>query len=90
MTLLRQRSTVVWALLTAATCLSWRLGAGGHPAQVRETGVSVAVLAVAFAKIRLVGLYFMELKDAPLALRAIFEGYIVVVGGLVIGMYLAA
>jgi hypothetical protein len=80
---------VVWALLTAATCLSWWLGAGGHPAHVTETGVSVAVLVVAFVKIRLVGLYFMELKDAPLALRAIFEGYVVVVGGLVLGMYLA-
>lgn len=80
---------LVWVALIAATCLSFWLG-GGHRAPVREAAVSVAVLAVAFVKIRLVGLYFMELKNAPLVLRAIFEGYVVLVAGTVITLYLAA
>lgn len=41
-------------------------------------------------KIRLVGLYFMELREAPLALRGVFEGYCVVLLGLLTGMYLLA
>jgi heme/copper-type cytochrome/quinol oxidase subunit 4 len=79
----------VWLALIAATCLSFWLG-GGHRAPVRETAVSVAVLAVAFVKVRLVGLYFMELKNAPVVLRAIFESYVVAVAGIVLTLYLAA
>lgn len=50
----------------------------------------VAILLVAFVKIRFIGLYFMELKDAPLVLRALLEGYCLIVCGLLIGFYLAA
>ena len=89
MTLLRQQPTAVWAVLVTVTCLSWWLGRGGHLAPSTNVVTSVTVLLVAFVKIRLVGLYFMELKNAPLALRAIFESYVTVVGGLIIGMYLA-
>jgi hypothetical protein len=44
---------------------------------------------VAFVKIRFIGLYFMELKDAPPMLRALIETYCFIVCGLVIGFYLA-
>lgn len=87
---LREPSTVVWVVLTAATVLSWWLGGVGHGASLPVAVSSVAVLVVAFAKVRLVGLYFMELRDAPPGLRAIFECYVVVAGGVVIGMYLVA
>lgn len=36
---------------------------------------TVLVLLVAFVKVRVVGLYFMELRDAPLPPKLIFEGY---------------
>lgn len=66
--------TFLWVLLSAATVVSWLIGieAGG--------GVlaGAAILAIAFVKLRLVGIHFMEIGRAPVALRAIFEGYVVV------------
>jgi hypothetical protein len=49
----------------------------------------VALIAVAFVKVRLVGLYFMELRAAPLALRVVFEGWVVATGGVLVGLYLS-
>lgn len=89
--LLRTKSTVAWLALLVATCISWSLGVdhgvgagGGH----RLT--SVLIILVAFFKVSLVGRYFMELRQAPLALRGLFEGYCVAVCGLVLGIYLLA
>ncbi|MFF3570095.1 cytochrome C oxidase subunit IV family protein [Nocardia jiangxiensis] len=81
---LRIAGVCVWLLLVAATALSWALGT--------ETGgavTSLAVIVVAFAKVRLVGLHFMELRDAPIGLRAAFEVYLMVTGGLTVSVYLA-
>ena len=69
----------IWALLVAATLGSWTLG-GGH---------GVALIAVAFVKVRLVGLYFMELRAAPVALRVAFEGWVVAAAGILVGLYLS-
>jgi hypothetical protein len=68
----------VWTLLVVATITSWSLG-----------GATVAVLVVAFVKVRLVGLYFMELRSAPVPLRLLFEGWVVVVCSILIGLYLS-
>jgi hypothetical protein len=86
-TLLRTRATPVWFALIAATLVSWVLGTdhGLDDARVAST----AILLVAFTKVRFVGLYFMELRDSPTALRLIFEGYCVVVFAAVLGTYLA-
>jgi hypothetical protein len=50
--------------------------------------VAVVVLGVAMIKVRFVGLDFMELRHAPLPLRAAFEGYCIVLWGVLAGMYL--
>jgi heme/copper-type cytochrome/quinol oxidase subunit 4 len=85
-TLLKSRITLVWLALIAATLVSWRVGTDhGLHAHLATT----IVVCVAFIKVRFVGLYFMELREAPVPLRAIFEGYCVVVCALVITMYLA-
>jgi hypothetical protein len=65
--LLRTRTTAAWLLLTVATVLSWTLGT--------HHGLAIAILVISFVKIRFVGLYFMELRGAPPALRAVFETY---------------
>jgi caa(3)-type oxidase subunit IV len=61
--LLRTPATGVWVVLIVATAATWTLGTnhgfGNH------TLASVAILLIAFIKVRLVGLYFMELRDAP-------------------------
>jgi hypothetical protein len=86
--LLRSSTTVVWVALVAATCVSWWLGASGGVAADPHVGASVAVLVVAFVKVRLVGIHFMELGRAPLALRAAFEAYVILVGGALVVLYL--
>ena len=86
--LLRTPASLVWVLLVFATVTSWKLGTqhGIHD----HTLASVIILLIAFIKVRLVGLYFMELRDAPLALRSLFETYCVIVCSLVIGVFLFA
>ena len=78
--LLRTRTSAVWLLLTVATVLSWSLGA--------HHGLAIAILVIAFVKIRFVGLYFMELRDAPPALRAVFETYCLAVLLTLSAMYM--
>jgi hypothetical protein len=48
------------------------------------------IFVVAFVKVRFVGLYFMELRQAPVILRSLFEGWCVVVCLLLAGLYLWA
>jgi hypothetical protein len=49
---------------------------------------SVLVIVIAFVKVRFVGRYFMELRDAPTPLLAVFEGYCAVVCTILIVMFL--
>jgi hypothetical protein len=86
----RTRATGVWFILVIATTVSWMLGTDHGLGNHSHRFASVVILMVALFKVRLVGLYFMELRDAPLPLRGLFEGYCVVVCGLTIGMYLLA
>ena len=83
-TLLRARSTVVWAVLVVATLVSWAVGSDHGTGSL----VAVIVLGVALVKVRFVGLDFMELRNAPLALRAAFEGYCLALWCVLAGMYL--
>lgn len=86
--LLRSWTTGVWAFLVLATVVSWALGTDhGFVHSAREA--SLIVLVVAFVKVRFVGLYFMELKDAPLPLRVLIEAYCLAVCCLTLGFYLA-
>jgi cytochrome c oxidase subunit IV len=82
--LFHARSTYVWVVLVAVTIVSWAVGA--------EHGVgstiAIVVLALALIKVRFVGLDFMELRAAPLVLRAAFEGYCVILWMVLAGMYL--
>lgn len=76
---------LVWLVLMGATGLSWWLGAdhGG-------TAAAVGVVIVAFFKVRMIGIYYMELGRAPLPLRAVFEVYIVLVPAALIVIYVAS
>lgn len=85
--LLRDRISLIWLLLIAATITSSMLG-NDHVAG-NVTLASTIVIFVAFVKVRLVGLYFMELRGAPASLRYIFEAYCLVVCTTVIAMYVA-
>jgi hypothetical protein len=87
-TLVRTNASLAWLALIALTTVSWSLGTDHGFGPSGHTAASVVIIAVAVFKIRLVGLYFMELKAAPLYLRGLFEGYCVVLLGLLSGMFL--
>jgi Prokaryotic Cytochrome C oxidase subunit IV len=87
--LLKSPATAVWLFLIAATAVQWALGTD-HALIDDTTATSLILLVVAFVKVRFIGLYFMELKNAPLTLRMIFEGWCLIVCGLSIGFYLTA
>jgi heme/copper-type cytochrome/quinol oxidase subunit 4 len=87
LTLLKNRISLIWLALIAATLISWWIGAGD--AANPQLGTAV-VLCVVFIKVRFIGLYFMELRDAPLPLRLLFEGYCLIVCATLLVMYLAA
>jgi hypothetical protein len=83
-TLFRARTTVVWAILVGATLVSWAVGSEHGTGSL----IAVIVLGVAAVKVRFVGLDFMELRHAPLVLRAAFESYCMALWCVLSGMYL--
>jgi hypothetical protein len=89
-TLVRTNASAAWLLLTTLTVVSWALGTQHGFGGGQHVPASLVIIVVAVLKIRLVGLYFMELREAPPALRGMFEGYCVVLFGLLTGMYLLA
>lgn len=75
------RLIFVWLLLMTVTILARLIG---HGPIADDRFASAAVIALAFVKVRLIGLDFMELRHAPLALRIAFEGWVLVVSGALI------
>lgn len=84
----QDRTTLVYVILTAATIISWFLGT--EEAESHETLVGAIVIAIAFVKLRLVGIHFMEIGHAPTPLRAAFESYVAVSLAAVLGLFLFA
>ena len=81
--------TYVWIILSAITIVSWFLG----PARVAgEPGASVpitvAVLAMASIKARLIIGYFMEVRTAPSWLRMATNAWLIVLWGALLAIYL--
>jgi len=72
-----------WGVLMASTIISWWVG--GHGTGALATTV---VLAVAFFKVQIVGWNFLELREAPLALRFLFSSWCIGVCAVLIGIYL--
>ena len=84
--LLFDRITLIWFLLIAATALSWEFGHGLGFGD-RYHYATVAVIVIAFIKVRYVFLDFMELRAAPLPLRLMLEAWAIGVGGAIIFLY---
>lgn len=81
-----RRALVVWLVLVAATIVSWTVGVN-HGIDYRLS--TALVLVVTFVKVNLVGMNFMELREAVLPLRAIFNAFCIVVCVGLIAMYLS-
>ncbi|MBE3200316.1 MULTISPECIES: cytochrome C oxidase subunit IV family protein [Parafrankia] len=50
---------------------------------------SALVMTIVAFKLRLVGLYFMELRHAPLTLKLLFHAWVVGVWGIIVGFQMA-
>ena len=87
--LFKSPATVVWAFLIIATAISWAMGTDHGFVDSNKIN-SIAILIIAFVKVRFIGLYFMELRGASPRLRAILEVWCLVVCAATIGVYLAA
>jgi len=83
--------TLVWLLLILLTAFSWWLSAaeGTQPMQAAHIATT-SMFVVAFFKVRMVGLHFMEMRHAPWSLRALFELWAVATCGVIIALYFLA
>ncbi len=84
----KHTAVIAWVVLVMMTILSWYLSldltAGIDNAHKYTT---TGIFLLAFFKVRLVIIHFMELGNAPLALRGLFEAWVVIVCSLLISMY---
>jgi caa(3)-type oxidase subunit IV len=84
MSVLYERVTKVWLALMVLTVVStWGLSNGLFGPTVAVTGIFL----IAAVKARFVMLDFMELRYAPVPVRAAFEGWIVVVVAMILGFW---
>ncbi len=75
---LNSPESIVWFVLMVVTGLSWILGAN-HGIIAKNAFVETSFLIVlAFFKIRLIILYFMEVRHGPITLRLSCEALILV------------
>ncbi len=71
------RMTLVWILLLVLTFGSFVVGL--EQSAGAADIAAIVIIAIAMFKVRLVGVHFMDVRVAPVALRALFEGYVLVV-----------
>ena len=86
--LFRHTALYAWVLLVCLTCLAWWLSLDltvDPDGAYKITTTSLFLLA--FFKVRLVIMHFMEIRTAPLPLRLVFEAWVLIVCGIVISLY---
>jgi len=87
--LIRNPLTIVWALLTTVTIASSLIALDGGAAHQINTTVTTAVLLIAGVKAQLVIWHFMEVRRAPVWLKATTSGWVVGLFALLLGFYFA-
>jgi Prokaryotic Cytochrome C oxidase subunit IV len=88
--LIRSPLTIVWALLTTITIVSSLITLDGGAAHQINTTVTTAVLLIAAVKTQLVIWHFMEVRRAPVWLKATTSGWVLGLFALLLGFYFAA
>jgi len=87
--LLRNPPAIVWALLTAVTVVSWLVSRDGGAAHQINATVTTVVLLIAAMKAQLVIWHFMEVRRAPVWLKAVTSGWVIAVFTAMLGVYFA-
>jgi heme/copper-type cytochrome/quinol oxidase subunit 4 len=86
MSVLRQRVTMVWLGLVLLTCVTtWGLSKDLFSPAVAVAGT----FAIAAVKVSYVILDFMELRTAPIPVRAAFQAWPVLVAATILGFWFA-
>jgi len=85
--LIRNPLTIVWALLTTITVVSSLIALDGGAAHQINTTVTTAVLLIAAVKTQLVIWHFMEVRRAPVWLKATTSGWVVGLFTLLLSFY---
>ena len=88
--LLRNPLTIVWALLTTVTIASSLIALDGGASHQINYEVTTAVLLIAAVKAQLVIWHFMEVRRAPVWLKATTSGWVLVLFALLFGFYFAS
>ena len=84
-----RRIVLVWVVLSAVTIASWQLGsARGSSEFSPSTAVTIGILAGAAIKVRLIISHFMEVRSAPIWLRSVADGWLVLFVASILGLYL--
>jgi len=73
-----------WLILVGATLISYTSALEVAGSDRRLAGS--AVLLIAFFKVRLIGFRFMELHDAVLPLRLLFETWVLVIASILLAI----
>ena len=85
--LIRNPLTIVWALLTTITIVSSLIALDGGAAHQINTTVTTVVLFIAAVKSQLVIWHFMEVRRAPVWLKATTSGWVVGLFTLLLSFY---
>jgi hypothetical protein len=88
--LIRNPLTIVWALLTTVTIVSSLIALDGGASHQINTTVTTVVLLIAAVKAFLVIWHFMEVRRAPVWLKATTGGWVVALFALLFGFYFAS
>jgi hypothetical protein len=88
--LIRNPLTIVWALLTTVTIVSSLIALEGGGAHQINTTVTTAVLLIAAVKTQLVIRHFMEVRRAPVWLKATTSGWVLGLFTLLLTFYFAS
>ena len=86
--LVQTKASLAWLALVALTVTQWVIGTQSGVGTPHHVAASLVIFVVAVFKARLVGLYFMELREAPMALRGLFEIYCIALLAVLSTMYL--
>ena len=90
MNLLFKPVTAAWLLLMLATGLSWWLGQDHILSPAENSNyrmIASSLIVIAFIKVRIVISYFMDVRQAPLALKVVCDAWVVLVCGALIYLY---
>lgn len=82
-----QKDKLFWVLaaLLALTLLSWLILS---VLNIDRRLIGVLLILLAFVKVRLIVIHYMEAAKAYLPIRLAFEAWVLVAGGITIALYL--